>query len=133
MKLESLTTGVTALQNNLRPHFADNVSPLLYDYDFFTRLETYVKKQREKAKELCIKHSDKDENTTGVHITTPTMTFELSISKPTLAFDLDTFIDAVVKHYPDVPKWRLKELSTESVKEGGVRRTYSVKPRDGDE
>lgn len=130
MKTESLTSGLVRLRNELQPSYRDNVSTLLFDYDFFTRAETFIKKEREKAKQKCIDVASVPEDKTGVLLETPTMTFELAISKPGTQFDLDKFIDAICKFYPDVMRHKLRELSTEAVVETKGRRTYSVKQKE---
>lgn len=128
MKLESLTSGIINLRNSLQPSYKDNISPALFDYDYFTRLESFVKKEREKCKKKLLDLAGEDKD--GVLISTPTMNFERKTSAPSQVFSLDLFIDAVLKHYPDVQKHKLRELATTSVVDGSTRKTYTVTQKD---
>jgi len=127
MRTESITGGIIKLRNELQPAYSDNISPMLFDYDFFTRLESFIKKEREKAKQKCIDYADKSGD--GVLIETPTQTFELSVSKASPVFNADKFMDLISTKF-DIPKHKLRELSTEAVVPGTPRKTYTVKQKD---
>lgn len=129
MKAESITGAVVKLRNSLQPKYTDNVSPMLYDYDFFTKLESFVKKEREKAKQKCIEYADKPDTASGVLIETPTQQFVLKVSNASPAFSIDKFMEAVSREF-DIPKHKLKELATDAVMPGTPRKTYSVEQKD---
>ncbi len=128
MRIESITGGIIKLRNNLQPPFKDNVSPMLFDYDFFSRLESFVKKEREKAKLKCIDYADKPSTQDGILIETATQTFELAVSKASPVFNPDKFVELISEKF-DIPKHKLRELSTEAVVAGTPRKTYTVKQK----
>lgn len=129
MKTESITSGIVRLRNELQPKFNTNIDPVIFDYAFFTALESFVKKEREKSKEKMLAMSNTPEKE-GIVLETPYQRVELKKSKASPVFDLPLFIDNVCKFYPDVMKHKLKELSTESVVEGTPRKTYTVTAND---
>lgn len=125
MKTESLTSGIVALRNKLQPHYEGNTDPLIFDYAFFTALESFTKKERERAKEKMLALSTSPEKE-GIVLQTSMQTVELKKSKASPVFDLSTFIEAICKQYPEIMKHKLKELATESVVDGTPRKTYTV-------
>lgn len=125
MKTETITTAVISTRNKLQPSFNDNHSILVFDYDFYTSLESFSKKEREKAKEKMLLAAD---GTVKEGVILRTAAYEVSIktSKAPVAFSLEEFITAICKAYPDVQKHKLRSLATESVVPGTPRKSYIV-------
>ncbi len=129
MKTETLTSSVVALRNRLQPHFNDNVSPQLFDYDFFTQLESLSKKERERSKKKLLDMTEKPEDYNGTLIRTPHLIFTRSRSNAPRAFSLDLFIQQVADQFK-IDKFKLKEIATSSVAEGTPRVSLKVEPND---
>ena len=129
MKTETLTSAVATVRNKLQPHFNDNVDIMLFDYDFFTALESFAKKEREKAKVRCIDYADKPDDFEGTMIKTSSQLFVVKKSAAPQSFDKDAFIEAVAKKF-NIEKHKLKEVATASVKSGTPRTTYTVEKID---
>lgn len=128
-KLETLTASVIRMRNDLQPKFNDNIDPMIFDYDFFTQLESFVKKEREKAKAKMIDFADKPDDFEGVILRTATQQVSVKRSAPAQSFNLDLFIDLVsAKH--GIDKFKLRELVSQSTVDGSRRTTYSVEALD---
>src|SRR5690606_10955309 len=125
MKTETLTSSVAKLRNELQPHYNNNIDPMLFDYKFFTELESFAKKERDKAKKRCIDYADKPDDATGTLISTSAQIFTVTVSNAPQTFDKDSFIETVAKQF-NIDKFKLKEIATASVKEGTPRKTYKV-------
>lgn len=125
MKTDSLTSGIINLRNKLQPQFTDNTDPIIFDYAFFTALESFSKKERETAKEKMLALSD-DPEKEGIVLQTSKQIVTLKKTKPSPVFSLTDFIDAIVAAYPDIMKHKLKQLATETVVPSTPRKTYTV-------
>lgn len=128
MKTKTLTTAVVAMRNKLQPHFKDNSDTLLFDYDFYTRLESLAKKEREKSKEIVLSLSSTPD-AEGTLVRTKQQLLVCKKSAPTKVFDLDTFIELAVKELK-IDKHKLRELVPKAKIDGSVRKTYSVEQID---
>lgn len=129
MKTETLTSSVAKIRNELQPHFTDNTDIMLFDYDFFTKLESFAKKERERAKTRLIDFADKPDDFVGTLIRTSAQSFSVEQSAAPKSFDKDAFISTVATEFK-IDKFKLKEIAAASVKEGTPRRTYKVEAND---
>lgn len=129
LKQSTLTSAVIKIRNDLQPKFTDNTDMLIYDYDFFTQLESFAKKEREKSKQKALDASPHADKTDGTILRTVKQELVVKSSKASDVFDLATFIDNVADKL-GVDKFKLKELATVSVKPGTPRKTYSVEQID---
>lgn len=125
MKTETLTSSVVKVRNELQPHFNDNIDIMIFDYDFYTKLESFAKKEREKSKVKLIDYADKPDDFVGALLRTQKQLFHVEQSAPPQSFDKDAFINAVAEQFK-IDKFKLKEIATASVKEGTPRRSYKV-------
>lgn len=125
MKKETLTGAVVAMRNQLQPHFNDNVDIMIFDYAFFTELESFAKKERDKAKTKVIDYADKPDDYEGTMLKTSKQILSVRLSNAPLSFDLDTFLAEAAKQF-GIDKFKLKELAGKCKKEGTPRKTYTV-------
>jgi hypothetical protein len=126
MKTETITSSVIKMRNELQPHFTDNVDIMLFDYAFYTALESFIKKEREKAKIKVIDYADKPDDFEGLMIRTKKQLLIAKLSKPRQVFSVDTFIEQVLKTYPNVDKFKLRELAANSKVDGAPAKSYIV-------
>lgn len=125
MNKDTVTTSVAKVRSELQPHFKDNVDVLIYDYDFFTKLESIAKKEREKSKEKLLATCD-DPKKEGVIIRTAVQQVEHKATAPVKGFNVEVFIELLLKQFPDIPKHKLRQCATEAVVPGEPRRSYVV-------
>lgn len=129
MKTETLTSSVVKIRNDLQPHFTDNTDIILYDYDFYTALESWAKKEREKAKEKAIALSSKPADYCGILLRTTKQKLTRSISAAPQQFDLNLFIKSVSDQYK-IDRFKLVELAGNSKSPGTGRTTIRVEEND---
>ncbi len=113
-----------ALRNKLQPTGASNHDPIIFDYSFWTKLESISKKEREKALDR-VKKIAKSDVENGVILRGSKQQIILETAKAAVSFDKDIFIEEVAKQFK-IDKHKLRELSATTTKTASPRRTYKA-------
>lgn len=124
-KFNTIPSEIAVMRDRLQPFYTGNVDPMIFDYAFFTELESFVKKQREVAKQKLIDYSEKPSDFEGVLIKTSAQMVIVKKSAPVKSFNKDLFMELVGSKY-NIDKHALKELAQSAMSEGNCRTTYSV-------
>jgi hypothetical protein len=117
------------LRNSKQPPSLNNVDAILFDYKFWTELESLTKKHRSLALDT-LKSACVDAEQPGIILTGKRFFAFLKLSKPIRAFDKEVFIEKLLEKLPNIPKHVIRECATEAVVETTPRKTYSVEDND---
>lgn len=128
----SLKAKLVGIRNELQPHLQKNSDLLMYDYKFFTELESVAKKERERAKKEMLTLVPEDKrDATGVLVRGGVYNIQQKFSAAPRSFDLETFINLICEKYSDVQKHDLRRwATTDAVVEGTQRRYLTVEDND---
>ena len=114
--------------DKLRPKYENNTDPLIFDYDFFTELEKYAKKERADKLHAVIKDPESLRES-GRIVRGKAWALDLKVD-PTNSFDKEVFIDNIIEHYKDkVSRPILREIAGKSLK-SGERKSFKAVNRE---
>ncbi len=129
MNLKQKLIGV---RNDLQPKLQQTSDLLLFDYKFWSELESLAKKERESAKKnvLALVDADKKDKP-GILLRGGVYHLFQKFSAAPRSFDLQAFINLIIEKYPDVQKHDLVRWSTtDAVTEGTQRRYITTEDND---
>jgi hypothetical protein len=112
-----------ALRNKKQPKSPNNLDTVQYDYKYWSEIESIAKKERT-ASLKRLKETAKNPETPGIVMQGVLFETTLSVSEPVRSFDLELFIENILKEFPKISKPKLRELATSSVVAGSRRMTY---------
>lgn len=111
------------LRNKKQPKSTSNLDTVQYDYKYWSEIESIAKKERT-ASLKRLKETAKNPETPGIIMQGQLFETTLSVSEPVRSFDLELFIENILKEFPNLPKHKLRELAASSVVAGARRMTY---------
>lgn len=111
-----------------RPHSPSNKDAALFDYKFWTELESHAKKMRASALEKALEH--KNERDEGILVAGSMFRLNLVVSAAPETFSKELFMDNIREKFPQVPAHALRELATASVAKGTPRKSYKIEEND---
>lgn len=115
--------------DKLRPKYENNTDPLIFDYDFFTELEKYAKKERADKLNAIVKDPE-SLHESGRVVRGSAWALDLKVDQ-TNSFDKEVFIDNILTHYKDkVSRPILRELAGKSTKPGERKSFKAVNRED---
>ncbi len=111
-----------------------NTDPVLWDYKFWSDLESIVKREREKAKlaALALVKDDIMMKSGNAIVKGTLYRLMFEESKPIEKFELEIMVDRLIKKFPRERAF-IREAALKAKVAGDTRKTYRVERREVDE
>lgn len=124
------------IKNSVNLAGGSNTDPVLWDYKFWSDIESLAKKEREKAKQAALSLVKPGTNMTSGNAIVKGTLFRLMFeeSKPIMSFDLEKMIETLLRR-PAFKKERafIRQAALDAKVPGDTRKVYRVERRDLDE